>query len=195
MSDVVDTTPTIVDTSTPKVEAPPANGKAALQAAMARVQELEGQVKEWAPKVGQFDSLQSQFEQARQEWTQRESSWGTERALLGAGISDPEAVEVVSLFYGRLPVEQGKEKPSLSEWLGSRDNLPKAVQAYLPTSTGEPKASQEPAQRVAPPNPNRGATGNGAPGGGSFNAQSLSTMSPETYRANREAILAGLGKR
>ena len=195
------TTPEAASTASTAPTAPTApaasgNNKAALQAAQARISELEGQVKEWAPKVGQYDSLQSQFEQARQEWTQKESGWGTERALLGAGINDPEAVEVVSMFYGRLTVEQGAEKPSLSDWLTNKDTLPKAVLAYLPstTPTPAPNANKNTTTVVAP-NPNKGATGNAAPGGGSFNAQSLSTMGPEAYKANRDAILASLGKR
>lgn len=171
----------------------PASGRAALQAAQARVAELEAQVKDWAPKVGQFDALQAQFDQARADWAQREAGWGTERAVLRAGIMDPEAVEIVTLLYGKVQAPgEGQVKPSLPEWLGARDALPKAIQAYLPVSGEKP---QEAPKAPVVPNPNRGATGTGAPGGGSFTPQALNSMGPEAYRANREAVLASLGKR
>lgn len=166
---------------------------AALQAATARVAELEQQVAEWAPKVGAYDSLHGQFEQAKAEWSAKETGWSTEKTLLVSGITDPEAIEVVGMFYGKLAPEAGKEKPALGEWLSNPDALPKAVRAYLP-STEQKATGNQNQNTTQQPNPNRGATG-GAPGGSTMSAEAISTMSLDAYRQNRTAIMAALGKR
>lgn len=199
------TTSTTTTTATPEggagtTTSAPATGRGALQAAQARIAELERQVGEWAPKVGAYDSLQSQFDQARQEWSQKEAGWGTERSLLSSGINDAEDTEIVTLFYGKVQPDEKGAKPGLSDWLADRENLPRAVREILErVGKGATPTTTAPANKntttVTAPNPNKGATGNGAPGTGTFNAQSLGAMSTDAYKQNREAILAALGKR
>lgn len=185
MADTPDTTTT--EAPPPPTGAPPTGAPAAPDIALAeRVISLEKQIAEWAPIVSAHDSLQTRYEQAQAEWAQQAQVWATEKTLLIHGVSDPEAMDVVQLFYARVQAADGQEKPTLSEWLQSTATLPKAVLAYMPKVA---------APTTAPPDPNRGAGAAPAPGGATYSASALATMDPTSYRSHRDAVLASLGKR
>lgn len=156
-----------------------------------------------------LSSLQARIAAYEATLAQRESEWGQERELLRAGVLDSEAQEVARLFYGRLPADSQGQKPSLTSWLSQREQLPRAVQAYLPQPQGQVQAPVQHSQvqgQAAPvqappvqapvhlPDANRGA-GSAPSAGSSFSPQAIKSLSQEEYAKNRAAILASLGKR
>lgn len=126
--------------------------------------------------------------------------WATERAILAAGITDPEGVDVVRWAYERTNAPEGGERPPLADWLGARDALPRAVQAYLPAPaaggvTPSPQVAPAvgaPVSRGVGPNPDRGAAV-GAPTTPQFTAESVARMTPEQWKVSRAAVLGSLG--
>lgn len=99
----------------------------------ARVAELETQL-----AAGDTTKLTEQLAAAKDEIETKTAAWATEKALISAGITDPEGTAVTAFAYHRLPAEG---RPELSAWLGNREGLPRAVQAYLPAPTPDPAAA------------------------------------------------------
>lgn len=192
--------PTPTNEATPAPQAPQ---EPAVQAAPAQ------------PPGPDLAALQARIAAYEATLAQREQEWGQERELLRAGVLDSEAQEVARLFYGRLPADSNGAKPSISSWLSQREQLPKAVQAYLPQAPVQVQApvqhSQVQGQAAPPvqapvqaapsaappvhlPDANRGV-GSPPPAGSSFSPQAIKSLSPDEYERNRAAILASLGKR
>jgi hypothetical protein len=196
-----DETPDIPDDATPKARdriIALAQQGAALRAQLAAV----------APKLAEVTALQSQLAAATEArlqdaatWAAKEQQWQTDRALVAAGITDPEAADIVAHAYGRVAAPEGGTKPSLPEWLAQRDALPKGVRAYLPDAAVAPPVVAPPV--VAPPvvvNPppraNAGA-GVAAPLNGPMSSTEIQQMmqTPEgraRYQTLRTAHLASL---
>ena len=167
-----DTDPEIPDDATPRA-------RERIVALAAERTALRQQLDAVAPKLAEVTTLQAQLAAATEaqataarEWTAKETGWQTERALLGAGVTDPEAADFVAHAYSRLTPTTGSEKPTLAAWLADRAALPKGVQAYLPppsgtptppgTTTTPPAANAADAAKKAAPPANAGATA--APG-------------------------------
>ena len=151
----------------------------------------------------ELDTLRAQHDVQRAEWQAAQTGWTTERAILSAGIVDPEAADIVAHAYGRVAVPAEGAKPSLSEWLANRDALPKGVRAYLPDASGAVAApattGQAPAPVALPPTPsvNAGASSGTAAPAKTFSPEAIQQMlgTPQgraAYAANRTAILASL---
>lgn len=120
--------------------------------------ELEALRAQLAEKQQQIDAA-AELTQQLERYQQMERGWATEKAIMGAGITDPEGVEFVRMAYGRL----GDDRPALSDWLAQADSLPRAVQVYLPQPAAP--AAAPPAQA---PNPDRGAQPFTRPPAGNF---------------------------
>jgi len=196
-----DSTNEIPDDATPRA-------KERIIALAAERTALRQQLDAVGPKLAEVTTLQAQLSAATEthlkaaaEWAAKETAWQTDRALLAAGITDPEAADIIAHAYGRVTPAEGADKPSLATWLQDRAALPKGVQAYLPpaaTTTPTPTATTtktEPA-KVAPPNANAGA-GSSAPLNGPLSAAEITEMmrTPEgieRYKKVRAAHLSGL---
>ena len=203
MSDTTtdDTTNEIPDDATPRA-------KERIIALAAERTALRQQLDAVGPKLAEVTTLQAQLSAATEthlkaaaEWAAKETAWQTDRALLAAGITDPEAADIIAHAYSRVTPAEGADKPSLATWLQDRAALPKGVQAYLPApaaTTTTPTATTtktEPA-KVAPPNANAGA-GSSAPLNGPLSAAEITEMmrTPEgieRYKKVRAAHLSGL---
>lgn len=151
----------------------------------------------------ELDTLRAQHDAARAEWQAAQTGWTTERAILSAGITDPEAADIVAHAYGRVPTPAEGAKPTLSEWLANREALPKGVRAYLPDASGAMAApaatGQAPTAPALPPTAkvNAGASSGTPAPAKTFSPEAIQAMlgTPQgraTYAANRAAILASL---
>jgi len=160
---------------------------------VARVKELEGKVAELAPQAEAATKYASQLDEMKALSKSEREALAVERQLLAAGISDAEALDFVQHAYGKLPAEG---KPALSEWLGNRDSLPKAVRAYLPEAAPAAPTQSAPAAPAAPTAPapkSSTATVPQAPSQPqSWTQQSISRLSPAEFKANYDAIMASI---
>ena len=200
-------------TITPEIDIPEdATPKARdrIVALSAEKAQLRSQLDGLAPQLAaaatmrsELDTLRAQHDAARAEWQAAQTGWTTERAILSAGITDPEAADIVAHAYGRVPTPAEGAKPTLAEWLSNRDALPKGVRAYLPDASGAVAApattNQTPAPVALPPTPsvNAGASSGTAAPAKTFSPEAIQQMlgTPQgraTYAANRTAILASL---
>jgi len=196
-----DTTIEIPDDATPRA-------KERIIALAAERTALRQQLDAVGPKLAEVTTLQAQLSAATEthlkaaaEWSAKEAAWQADRALLAAGITDPEAADIIAHAYSRVTPAEGADKPSLATWLQDRAGLPKGVQAYLPapsTTTTTPTATTAKAEpaKVAPPNANAGA-GSSAPLNGPLSAAEITEMmrTPEgieRYKKVRATHLAGL---
>ncbi len=192
-----------------------------IRALSARIAELEGWKRENESKIATADALTTQLQSLKADHEKAAQGWATEKAILAAGISDPEGVDFARVAYERVQPGQNGQRPDIASWLANKDALPRAVRAYLAEApangangaqggsgntgagntggnTGNGANGQAGAgngqggNKVQAPNPNNGAKPyTGAPN--QFDAQSIQSMTPEQYRANREAIFASVG--
>ena len=168
---------------------------------------LRQQLDAVAPKLAEVTTLQAQLSAATEshlkaaaEWTAKEAAWNTDRALLAAGITDPEASDIIAHAYSRVSAPEGAEKPSLATWLQDRAALPKGVQAYLPVASAAAAAPvvATPAApgKAAPPNANAGAAPamplNGPLSGAEIQEMMRTPEGMARYQKVRAAHLAGL---
>jgi len=205
---VNDTTTTPDTLDIPEDATPKARDR--IVALAAEKAQLRSQLDSLTPQVAavatlrsELDTLRAQHDVQRAEWQAAQTGWTTERAILSAGIVDPEAADIVAHAYGRVAVPAEGAKPSLSEWLANRDALPKGVRAYLPDASGAVAApattGQAPAPVALPPTPsvNAGASSGTAAPAKTFSPEAIQQMlgTPQgraAYAANRTAILASL---
>ena len=205
MSDTTTTTPEI---DIPEDATPKARDR--IVALSAEKAQLRSQLDSLAPQLAaaatmrsELDTLRAQHDAARAEWQAAQTGWTTERAILSAGIVDPEAADIVAHAYGRVPTPAEGAKPTLSEWLANREALPKGVRAYLPDTSGAVAApaatGQAPTPIALPPTPsvNAGASSGTAAPAKTFSPEAIQQMlgtaqGRAAYAANRTAILASL---
>lgn len=167
---------------------------------------LRQQLEAVAPKLAEVTTLQAQLSAAAEshlkaaaEWTAKEAAWNTDRALLAAGITDPEAADIIAHAYSRVAAPEGAEKPSLATWLQDRAALPKGVQAYLPATAAAAApvvAAPVAPVKAAPPNANAGAAPttplNGPLSGAEIQEMMRTPEGMARYSKLRAAHLAGL---
>ena len=160
---------------------------------VARVKELEGRVAELAPQAEAATKYAAQLDEAKAMSKAEREALAVERQLLAAGIADAEALESVQHAYSKLPTDG---KPPLSEWLGNRDALPKAVRAYLPEAAPATPTQAAPAAPAAPTAPAPKSSTATVPQAPSqphaWTQQSISRLSPAEFKANYDAIMASL---
>lgn len=172
--------------------------KAQLRAQLDGLQSKVGEAQRWQSEA---ETARSEYQKAQAEWQAQQTTWQTERAMLSAGITDPEAPDIVQAAYAKVQPGEGGQKPTLSEWLANREALPKGVRAYLPegsasATTASAAATQTAASASATPKVNAGAASTAEP---------VKTFSPDAiqrmlgtpagraeYAKNRAAILASL---
>jgi len=171
-------------------------------AANARIRQLVSRVKELEARVGELQPLAETAEKYRVQLDEQKAmskaereALRLEREIMSAGVIDAEGLEYVQHAYGKLPAEG---RPSISEWLGNRDALPKAVRAYLADAPSPQAAPTLPSQgapvSIAPPAPttSRAAVTQAPDAPQSWTPEAIARLSPAEFKANREAIFAAM---
>lgn len=177
-------------TTTTTTEAPADTGASArIRALSARVKELEGQLAEARPLADSAADLRAKLEEIKAESKAQREAAQLERAIFAAGITDEEGIEYVQHAYGKLAVDG---RPTLGEWLGNREALPRAVRAYLPDGTPAPAAPTAPAPTVTLPKQSAGTIPAPPPTPSSWSPEAIMRLSPSEFKANRDAIKAAL---
>jgi hypothetical protein len=170
--------------------------KAQLRAQLDSLQAKVGEASRWQSEA---ETARADYAKAQAEWQAQQTTWQTERAMLAAGITDPEAPDIVQAAYGKVQPGEGGAKPTLAEWLANREALPKGVRAYLPDGAAQPAPAAANAAATAQavtPKVNAGA---------SATAEPVKTFTPDAiqrmlgtpagraeYAKHRAAILASL---
>jgi hypothetical protein len=122
-------------------------------------------------------------------------------AIMQAGITDPEGIEVVEALWAARP-EDARPPDGLTGWLTSPDELPRAVRAYLPSAAPAPAADPAPADAptepaaapaatAAPTNGHRpagiqGVRSSQPASSGRMTDEQIRSLSPAEYRAWRD---------
>lgn len=152
-----------------------------------QVKALQGRVAELEPAASEVASYRTQLEELKGATKAEREALRLEREIYSAGITDAEGIEYVQHAYSKLKAD---ERPALSEWLGNRDALPRAVRAYLPEAAPTPAAPAQVDTRMRLPASS--ATAVPAPSAGStaFSAERIMSMSPAEFKANLDAIKA-----
>ena len=116
-----------------------------------------------------------------------------DQTFAAQGITDPKVRRIFELEHGDLAAPEGKEKPTIGEWLASlrtQPDLPAHLKPFLPPAGAPAPAAPPPARAHAGlPDPNKGAK-DMAPGGSQFSAERINAMSLEEFKANAPAIAA-----
>lgn len=138
---------------------------------------LRQQAKAWESTHAELDSYKA-----------KEATWSMERAIMSAGITDPEGVDFARIAYERLP-EDGRPEGGVSAWLADADSLPRGVAAYLAPKQAEQAEAPPQRQRW---DPNAGAKPRPPTPSGAL--KSPAHMSIEELRATQAERYAELGQ-
>jgi hypothetical protein len=175
---------------TPPIDDSGANAR--IRQLVARVKELEAKVVELEPVAANAEKWRGQYEESKAE----RDALRLEREIMSAGVLDAEGLEYVQHAYSKLPAEN---RPPLGEWLGNRDQLPKAVKAYLSEAAPAPQAaptlpSQSAPATISPPAPatSRATVPQAPSAPEAWTAEAIARLSPAEFKANRDAIFAAL---
>ena len=123
-------------------------------------------------------------------------------AIMQAGITDPEGIEVVEALWAARP-EDARPPDGLTGWLTSPDELPRAVRAYLPSDastapTADPAPAAAPTEPAAAPAATAAPVNGHRPAGiqgvrssqpassGRMTDEQIRSLSPAEYRAWRD---------
>jgi len=166
----------------------------------AELAELRPAATAWETKAGAAQaelallaSVRSEFDTLQAKHSEAATSWGQERVLLGAGISDPDATNTLRNHYSTAtePGEfsewferEGRQIPIIASFLSP----PQAAFQATPTSVDPaPPAPTSPAM----PDSNNGRKP-APPAAQPFTPGSISSMSIEEFRRNKDTLINGL---
>ena len=166
-------------------------------AANARIRQLVARVKELEARVGELQPLAETAEKYRVQLDEQKAmskaereALRLEREIMSAGVMDAEGLEYVQHAYSKLPSDG---RPSISEWLGNKEALPKAVRAYLSDTAAPTTTTAAPTPAPAPaPSTARAAVAAAPDAPQSWTPEAIARLSPQEFKANREAIFAAL---
>jgi hypothetical protein len=157
---------------------------------VARVKELESRVGELQPLAETAEKYRTQLDEQKAMSKAEREALRLEREIMSAGVMDAEGLEYVQHAYSKLPAEG---RPSISEWLGNKEALPKAVRAYLSDTAAPTTAPAAPTPAPAPaPSTARAAVAAAPDAPQSWTPEAIARLSPQEFKANREAIFAAL---
>lgn len=157
---------------------------------VARVKELEARVGELQPLAESAEKYRVQLDEQKAMSKAEREALRLEREIMSAGVMDAEGLEYVQHAYSKLPAEG---RPSISEWLGNKDALPKAVRAYLSDAPAPTTTTPAPTPAPAPaPSTARAAVAAAPDAPQSWTPEAIARLSPAEFKANRDAIFAAL---
>jgi hypothetical protein len=157
---------------------------------VARVKELESRVGELQPLAESAEKYRTQLDEQKAMSKAEREALRLEREIMSAGVMDAEGLEYVQHAYSKLPSEG---RPSISEWLGNKEALPKAVRAYLSDTAAPTTTTPAPTPAPAPaPSTARAAVAAAPDAPQSWTPEAIARLSPQEFKANREAIFAAL---
>lgn len=108
------------------------------RAAEARLEELNGQLQGASERAATADTLATQLNDQAAAFAAERAVWSEDRALMGAGLTDPSALVVARALHSALPEA---DRPSLPEWVSgfaeAPDTVPPALQVYLASKPAE----------------------------------------------------------
>jgi hypothetical protein len=171
---------------------------ARLAEVIAERKELRGQIAtltteiEAARKLGEVaDGHARLAKEWEDKYTALDKKFARHRDLAGAGITDPEVSELAEWAYGRLP-EQDRPAfgDALKAWKAKPDDAPVALRPFLAVQDPGGGGGGQAAGGTGAPGAR--ALGGGQAGAGQFSAETIGRMTPEQYKANRDAILNGV---
>ena len=145
--------------------------KERLDAEIAKRRTLEARLAELEQTAAQAGQWKAQAEQGARALD-----------LAKVGITDPEAIEVASMFYEKLPKA---DRPAMAEWLkglkDKPDTAPMALRGYLGGAVGAPPGKLG--------GGNAGGGGPGNAGKASLTPEEILDLSTDQYKAQRGQIL------
>lgn len=99
---------------------------ASLEELRSELREAHGQIKALQPKAQGYETLTEQIADLRTKLETEQAARGEDRAIYGAGFTDPE---LVRFEHSR----QGKDAPPLADWLGSlnEETAPASLRPFL----------------------------------------------------------------
>lgn len=157
---------------------------------VARVKELEARVGELQPLAESAEKYRVQLDEQKAMSKAEREALRLEREIMSAGVMDAEGLEYVQHAYSKLPSDG---RPSISEWLGNKDALPKAVRAYLSDTAAPTTTTAAPTPAPAPaPSTARAAVAAAPDAPQSWTPEAIARLSPAEFKANRDAIFAAL---
>lgn len=155
----------------------------------------EQAIAEWQAKAEQGAAAAEELA----AYKSKEQAWTEERAIIGAGITDAEGIQMARLAWSAVPSDQRPEG-GVAEWLPS---APRGVRAYLPDAKpSEPRsAAPAPASSAPPaaappavvPSPVAGRQPTGA--APLFGAGDAARMPANEWAAKRASYYESLGLR
>ena len=157
---------------------------------VARVKELEARVGELQPLAENAEKYRVQLDEQKAMSKAEREALRLEREIMSAGVMDAEGLEYVQHAYSKLPAEG---RPSISDWLGNKEALPKAVRAYLSDAPAPTTTTPAPTPAPAPaPSTARAAVAAAPDAPQSWTPEAIARLSPAEFKANRDAIFAAL---
>ncbi len=164
----------------------------------AELNELRPTASAWEQKAGAFQAeletlseVRSQFDGLQARHAEAEARWGQDRVLLGAGIKDADVSDVLRSKFAR-----AEEPGEFSDWFEREGRNTPLVAAFLspqPTQLDPHPADPAPPAPTSPQMPQSNAGRKPAPPAAQpFTPGSISSMSIEEFRRNKDSLINGL---
>jgi hypothetical protein len=165
----------------------------------AELAELRPAAAAWETKAGAFQAelttlteVRSQFDTLQAKHAEAETTWGQERVLLGAGITDSDVGDVL-----RAKFSKATEPGEFSDWFEREGRSSPLVSAFLSPQaaapTLQPGEAPDPPAPTSPAMPQSNAGRKPAPPAAQpFTPGSISSMSIEEFRRNKDSLINGL---
>ena len=174
-----------------------------------RMKAAEAKVQELTQVASSVSAYQSELSDLRGQLAQTQQQMSTTNTLLAQGIYDGEQRELAQYCYSKLPQEG---RPPLDEFLTQQREAPSGLMKHV-WGQSTPQAPQAPAAPIsepqaapqaaspqvptpqAPHDPNAGAVSHQRPPAQAMGQDYIRSLTTEQYKAQRDTILASLGKR
>ncbi len=164
----------------------------------AELAELRPTASAWEQKAGAFQAeletlseVRSQLVGLQSKHAEAEARWGQDRVLLGAGIKDADVSDVLRSKFAR-----AEEPGEFSDWFEREGRNTPLVAAFLspqPTQLDPHPADPVPPAPTSPAMPQSNAGRKPAPPAAQpFTPGSISSMSIEEFRRNKDSLINGL---
>ena len=167
------------------------------------LEQLRTTSSDWEKKTGALQAeletlteVRSQLDGLQTKHAEAQTRWGQDRVLLTAGISDPDAGDVLRRRYA------AAENPGeFQDWFEQEGRQIPLIASYLspPAEAGASQVqptAEPPAQAITPAAPAMPQSNNGRkpapPAAQPYTPGSIAGMSREEFRAQKETLLNGI---